>query len=26
MLHRRMSALGSLLRGLRKEILLQNWG
>jgi len=26
MLHRRMLALGSLLRGLRKEILLQNWG
>lgn len=26
MLHKRMSALGSLLRGLRKEILLQNWG
>ena len=26
MLHRRISALGSLLRSLRKEILLQNWG
>jgi len=26
MLHRRISALGSLLRSLRKKILLQNWG